>query len=225
MFERMQQFEDEFKSLHQRQLAESRGQRREMLERDLSNTRTMLEVLYPVIRSLDDVVLEYEMIALSGIRIYGDAFLRSSGTVLEEENYITHAEQITRKRFSFERARTRSVTALGYAYYPYSRDELEQQPESCRRDLQALISMKLSGTGAGLLELPVVEREALRFAALRLKSFQLVELSDWLRMSKEASSRAARSLVAKGLLVRIGGGEHRCFEFAISDKGRAVMLG
>lgn len=102
-------FVEEYEALYRKQLDEARGQRREMLERDLSATKKMLEVIYPVIGSLASVVLEYEMVSLSGVRIFGDAFFPCIATVMEEENFITHAENITRKRFSFERARIRSV--------------------------------------------------------------------------------------------------------------------
>lgn len=218
-------FEEEYETLYRKQLAEARGQRREMLERDLSATKKMLEVVYPVIRSLTSVVLEYEMVSLSGIRIFGDAFIPGIATVMEEENFITHAENITRKRFSFERARIRSVSALGYAFFPYSKDELEQQPDVCRRDLLELYGARTSHTGQDYLALSVYERETLRFAAFRAQPFNLSALSAWLRLHREASSHVARMLAAKGYLLKVGGGEHRSHEFTISEQGRKLLFG
>ncbi|MBO9597499.1 MAG: hypothetical protein J7559_06730 [Cohnella sp.] len=218
-------FEEEYEALYRKQLTEARGQRREMLERDLSATKKMLEVAYPVIGSLASVVLEYEMVSLSGVRIFGDAFIPGIATVLEEENFITRAENITRKRFSFERARIRSVTALGYAFFPYSKDELDQQPEACRRDLRELIFSRTSGTGEEYLALCANEREALRFAALSPKPFNLSALSAWLRLHREASGKVAKMLAAKGYLRKIGGGRRRSHEFAISEQGRSLLFG
>lgn len=219
-------FEEEYAALYEKQLAEAQGQRREMLERDLSGTKKMLEVIHPIIGTLEGIILEHEMVGLSGVRIYGDAFISSLRTVLEEENYITHAESITRKRFTFERARVRSVGALGLTYYPYGRDELEQQPDACRRDLQDLISLKTTCKASEFVALPVLEREVLRFAAAaRPHSFGLTELSEWLHIKNEASSRLAKSLEKKRLLSKIGGGEQRCHEFAISEIGRSMLWG
>lgn len=65
--EKMFVFEEEYEALYRKQLVEARGQRREMLERDLSATKKMLEVAYPVMGSLASVVLEYEMVSLSGV--------------------------------------------------------------------------------------------------------------------------------------------------------------
>lgn len=218
-------FEVEYEALYRKQLAEARGQRREMLERDLSATKKMLEVAYPVIGSLASVVLEYEMVSLSGVRIFGDAFVPDIATVMEEENFITHAENITRRRFSFERARIRSVTSLGYAFFPYSKDELEQQPDACRRDLRELYGTRTSNSGEGYLALSVYEREALRLAAISPQPFNLSVLSAWLRLHREASGKVARMLAAKGYLLRIGGGERRSHEFAISEQGRSLLFG
>ncbi|RED60259.1 hypothetical protein [Cohnella lupini] len=219
-------FEDEYAALYEKQLREARGQRREMLERDLSGTKKMLEIIHPIIGTLEGIILEHEMVGLSGVKIYGDAFISSLRTVIEEENYITHAESITRKRFTFERARMRSVGALGFTYYPYGRDELEQQPDVCRRDLQDLISLKMTSKASDFAALPVLEREVLRFAAAaNPHSFNLTELSEWLHIKNEASGRFAKSLEKKELLTKVGGGERRCHEFTISENGLAVLLG
>ena len=109
-------FEEEFVALVRQQKVEAKGQRFDMLEKDMTGTKKMLEVIYPDIGSLEGIILEFEMISLAGVKIYGDAFIKSWKTVLEEENYITHAETVTRKRFSFERARARSVAVFGYIY-------------------------------------------------------------------------------------------------------------
>ncbi|QMV41444.1 hypothetical protein [Cohnella cholangitidis] len=153
------------------------GQRLEMLRRDLTGTKKLLEtVLLPVFGSFENMEIEYEMMGLSGTRIYGDVFHSRLRIVFEEDHFVTHAEKITRDRFSFERARARSVAIYGYVYFPYSRDELEKKPEFCQRNLYELIGRIGNAEGTGLLELPVYEREVMRFALLRNKSFQLADI-------------------------------------------------
>ncbi|MFC5407014.1 hypothetical protein [Cohnella soli] len=216
-------FEEEFEALVARQKKEARGQRREMLEKDLSATKKMLEVLYPLIGSLKDIILEYEIVKSSGVKIYADAFIRKLRIVLEEENFVTHAETITRKRFSFERSRVRTISIFGYTFFTYSRDELDQQPEQCRRDFLEFISSRTNIKGIELLQLPVFEREILRFALLQDSPFGLAELSSHLQLHPNACSRLAKLLVTEGLLGKIGGGEHRCHQFQISEKGISMF--
>lgn len=218
-------FEKEFEALYRKQLSEASGQRRENLEGELYGTKKMLEVVYPIIGTLDGVLLEYEMTSLSGVKIYADALLSLWRLILEEEHFITHAQNIARKRFSFERARARSVAVLGYTYYPYGRDELEMNPDECRRDISAIIQSKSSSAGNDYLQLSVWERETLRAALVAIKPIGLEYLSRWLNQSDDTCSKVARGLVSKGLLDKHGGGEHRCHEFVLSEQGRRLLLG
>ncbi|CAN7427399.1 hypothetical protein LJR153_002804 [Paenibacillus sp. LjRoot153] len=172
-----------------------------MFQRDLTGTKKLLEeALLPVLGSLDGLVLEYEMTSLSGVKIYGDVFHPKIRTVFEEDSFVTHAEKITRDRFSFERARTRSVAILGYTYFPYSRDELERKPSFCQRNLYGLIGRIGNVEGAGLLQLPVYEREVLRFSLLGNKPFRVTDVSTWLQLKSETCRKVLRDLEAKGLV-------------------------
>ncbi|MDR6551222.1 hypothetical protein [Paenibacillus qinlingensis] len=112
-------FEKQYASFWEEQVRHASGQRLEMLQRDLTGTKKLLEeLLLPVLGTLDGLVLEFEMMSLSGMKIYGDVGHPQIRTVFEEDSFVTHAEKISRDRFSFERARARSVAILGYTYFP-----------------------------------------------------------------------------------------------------------
>ncbi|MCD9023213.1 hypothetical protein [Cohnella silvisoli] len=217
-------FEKEYEGFWKEQVRGAGGQRLEMLQRDLTGTKKLLEmVLQPVLGSFKGLVLEYEMVSLSGVKIYGDVFHPLLRTVFEEDNYVTHAEMITRDRFSFERARARSVAALGYTYFPYSRDELEKKPDFCQRNLYELIGRIGNAEGVGLRQLPVYEREVIRFSLLYNKPFQLADVSVWLQLKKETCRKVLRDLESKGLVYSIGGGMTRCHEFMITEKAVSLL--
>jgi predicted transcriptional regulator len=163
------------------------------------------------------------MVNSSGVKIYGDVGRPEILTIFEEDHYTTHAEKITRNRFSFERARARSVRLQGYIYFPYSREELETKPQFCQRDLYELIGRYGNVEGAGLLKLPVYEREVIRCALLRSKSFNLTDVSTWLQLKKERCTKVMQALVSKGLVISIGGGATRFHEFMISEKGFSLL--
>ncbi|CAH1219580.1 hypothetical protein PAECIP111891_04930 [Paenibacillus allorhizoplanae] len=200
-------FEKEYDIFWEEQVRSASGQRLEMLQRDLTGTKKLLEVaLLPVLGSLDGLVLEFEMTSLSGVKIYGDVFHPKLRIVFEEDSYVTHAEKITRDRFSFERARARSVAILGYTYFPYSRDELEKKPTFCQRNLYELIGRIGNADGVGLLQLAVYEREVLRFALLATKPFRLTDVCMWLQLKSETCRKVVRDLETKGLVYPIGRG-------------------
>ncbi|CAM3992678.1 hypothetical protein COLU111180_18480 [Cohnella lubricantis] len=218
-------FDEAYAKFWAEQVRAADGQRKEMLEKDLTGTRLLLEkVLLPVLGSFEGMELEYEIVNLSGVRLYGDVYHYRLRTVFEEDHYTTHAEKITRRRFSFERGRARTFAVLGLRYFPFSRDELEQFPELCRRDLSELIARASGYEQSGLMQRSVYERELLRCALLRHRPFRLSDVSEWLQLGKETSRKFVRNLQIDGFIAALGGGEHRCHEFEITNKGVALLL-
>ncbi|MDR6551161.1 hypothetical protein [Paenibacillus qinlingensis] len=217
-------FENVYEDFWLEQIRHAEGQRLEMLRRDLTGTKKLLEaVLFPVLKTFEGLVLEFEMLSLSGVKIYGDACHPKLRIVFEEENFITHAEKITRERFSFERARARSVAMLGYTYFPYSRDELEKRPEFCQRNLFEWIGRFGSMEGGGLHQLPVYEREVLRLSLFSNKPFGLAEVCGWLQLTKESCRKVLRDLESKQFIYSVGGSASRCHKFMITEKAVALL--
>lgn len=216
-------FDEKFEAYWREQVRGAEGQRKEMLGRDLTGTKILLQtVLLPVFGTFDGLVLEHEMTSLSGVKIYGDVYCPRLRTVFEEEHYVTHAEKTTRGRFSFERARARSMAALGLVYYPYGRDELEKKPDWCRRDLYEFIGRVGSASNTGLMRLPVYEREVVRCALYWNDSFDLAIASQWLQLGKETTRKILSKLEAARWIAPVGGSEKRCHRFMLT--GNAVSL-
>ncbi|CAH1191586.1 hypothetical protein PAECIP111891_00034 [Paenibacillus allorhizoplanae] len=66
-------FEKEYEIFWNKQVRQAQGQRLDMLGRDLTGTKKLLEVvLLPVLGTFEGLELEFEMISLSGVKIYGD---------------------------------------------------------------------------------------------------------------------------------------------------------
>jgi len=217
-------FELEFERYLKEQKKAASGQRLEMLNRNLAGTKLLFEnLLLPVFGKFDGLEMEFEMPGLTGVKMYGDVGHRGIRTIFEEDHYITHAEMITRDRFSFERARARSVAVNGYIYFPYSRDELEKKPEFCQRNLFELIGRIGSMEGTGLLQLPVYEREVLRIAFMNRKPFQSADARMWLQLGKEACRKVLKQLLAKELICAVGGSENRFYSFVITEKAISLL--
>ncbi|MBB6732174.1 helix-turn-helix domain-containing protein [Cohnella zeiphila] len=201
------------------------GQRLEMLGRDLTGTRKLAEeVLLPVFGSLDGFVLEYELISLSGVKIYVDAFYPPLLAAFESDGFVSHAERLTRDRFSFERMRMRTVSMHGLRFVPFSYDELDKKPETCIRTVYELLGRYGSSPVSRLYELPVYEREVLRFALSRNGVFTLNEAGECLRLKRVATSRLLHRMVNQKLLLPLGKGSIRYSSFVISEKGKSYFM-
>ncbi|MDG0791000.1 hypothetical protein OMP38_09065 [Cohnella ginsengisoli] len=204
----------------QRQTA--KGQRLEMLQRDLSGTIKLLtDLLLPVFGSLEGFHLEYEIVGTNGVKIYADVFYEPLGLVFECDGYVPHVELTTRDRFSFERMRMRTFALSGYAYFPFSRDELDKKPDMCRRAVYELLGRRGRG-GSGLRDLDVYERELLRMA-VDVLDFTLNDVCDWLGVRQDKARILLRSMTLSQLLLRVGGGERRCHRYAIAEQGKELL--
>ncbi|MDR6548968.1 putative ArsR family transcriptional regulator [Paenibacillus qinlingensis] len=72
-------------------------------------------------------------------------------------------------------------------------------------------------------QIPVYEREVLRFSLLTNKPFLLTDVCRWLQLKREACRKVMRELESKQLVYAIGGGSMRCHKFMITEKAVALL--
>lgn len=194
-----------------------------MLERDLYGTRLLLsKLLLPVLKTLDGLVLEYEVLSQNGVKLYTDAFFEPLQHVYECEGFVPHVELQTRERHDFAQSRLRTFAAKRFVYVPFSRDELEKKPEACRRSLYEIIGEQTTSQQNGKLYLlPIVERELLRYALYVSNRFSLSSACESLGIGEASARRHLRSLYNKRLLCSVGSGDRRLHYYRITDEGRA----
>lgn len=209
-------FEEAFGRFLEEQRSSASGQRLERLHKDLTGEKKMLgEVVWPVLRSFEGITLEYEIISLTGVKIYIDAFYEPLRWALESEGFVPHAQNITRDRFDFERMRVRTIAMYGYTYIPFSWDELDKKPEACRRAVYELLGRhSTEGSAPGL---SVYEREVLRYAMRLNRPLRPADVRDCLRLGTTASRQVLRNLMEKKLIHPATGTTHRHHQY-IMDK-------
>jgi len=218
-----------FDQAYEKLLAEQRrsatGQRLEMLHRDLSGTRKLLEIaIWPTLGSLEGIELEYEIVSLSGAKMYVDVFYTPIGLALESDGFVSHGENLTRDRFSFERMRIRTVAVKGYRYFPFSYDELDKKPDACQRAIYELFGRYISAPGSALNELPVYEREIVRFGWTRRgEPFSLAEACRCLLMKDDATRKVLKRMVERGTLRPMGSGTQRFYAYQLTERADAYL--
>lgn len=214
----MDHFELAFEKLLQEQIRDAKGMRLEMLEKDLTGTKKLCEVLFRAFGTLDDLVLEHELVGESGTRIYCDVYHRGMHAVFEALGYVVHAERITRDRHSFEQMRIRSFMKAGMKFVPFSWDELDKKPEMCLRSVYELMGRFGDAGSNRWMQLSVYERELIRCATVHHeRSFGMREIKAWLGLGKEAARKQIYSLLERGFIAREGGSERRGFKYRLSD--------
>ncbi|KIL36727.1 hypothetical protein SD71_06965 [Cohnella kolymensis] len=220
-------YENEIEAFVEAQQSSAGLRRLEMLHKDLSGTKKLLgSVLLPIVKTFEGITLEHEMLSMSGMKIFGDVYYEPLGIVFEAEGFVPHAENITRDRFSFEKMRIRTIqTTYGFEYIPFSWDDMDKKPETCIRAVYELFGRLANREDLALNELPVYEREVLRFAIVHNGAFHVADACLWLQLGRLTSREIMKRLEAKELIAPVGGSEKRCHAFRITDKGKLLFLG
>lgn len=218
-------FEKEFEKLLLLQRNSAKGVRLELLEKDLVGTKKLLkEVVWPVLKSFEGIILEHEIVSTTGVRIYIDVFYEPVEIAFESEGFVAHAENITRDRFTFERMRIRTILMYGYKYVPFSWDELDKRSEACRRFMYELLGRFSISSGLALEELSVFEREILRYALKLNRPLRLKDACYCLQWGPEACRRVLRSLMSKHLIKPIDSSKQRCHKYALEEKSSYYLI-
>jgi DNA-binding MarR family transcriptional regulator len=196
-----------------------------MLQRNLTGEIKLLkEVLWPVMGTFDDLEMEYEILSMTGVRIFGDFFYKTYRIIFECEGFVSHAETITRERFDFEKMRIRTFAQCGYIFFPFSWDDLVKRPEVCRRALYALLGKVGSSGEMTQYNLSVYEREVLRYALSLNRPIELEDACFCLRMGKSTSAKLLKALYHKSLIQSAGNGTQRIHTYELTDKGRQIIF-
>ncbi|QJC51066.1 hypothetical protein HGI30_05490 [Paenibacillus albicereus] len=203
---------------------QAKGQRLEMLERELHGTIKLLETaILPVFRSLEGFHLEYEFKSPTGYSYYADLFYEPLQTVFECDGFVPHGELLTRERFALERQRVRTMAMFGYRYLPFSWDELEKKGELCRRTVFELLGRFGKGTKA-IQALSIQEREMLRLAA-QGQSFRQRDAQIWLGLKNETVRKIIRRMLEKGWVAPDSKGESRIHSYKMTEQGWSLFRG
>lgn len=203
----------------------AQGQRKEMLDKDLTGTRKLLELIWAVRGTFDGIMLEYEFRGSGGERNFIDVFDEPLAIGFECEGFVPHAETITRRRFAYEKRRVRRLAQLRIVYYPFSKDELDQEFERCRQDVREFLAIHAGAMGSrAMRELSVYEREVLRYGLLLLRPMKLEDVQFCLGLGEDTARRVVRSLIAKKLAKPLKEGKQRNFAYVVLPISRTNLL-
>jgi hypothetical protein len=218
-------FETEYAQLLADQRRGANGQRLEMLHRDLTGTKKLLEkVIWPALKSFSGIVLEYEIVTTSGVKAYVDVFYEALWFAMEANGYVSHVETITRERYSFEQMKIRSLGGYRFTYLPYSWDELDKKPELCLRSFYEHLGNYRATDNKDFLELPVYHREVLRLLLTSPGPVYVYDIRRYLHLSSVPCRKILLEMTERHLIKPVGGGVLRYHGFDIDERGKALLL-
>jgi len=219
-------FERAYERFLKKQREAASGRRLEMLDTDLTGTKKLLEVVvWPVLHSFEGIVLEHEVRCWSGVAMFIDAFYAPLSIAFECEGFASHAETITRGRFDFEKTRVRTMATQGIIPMPFSKDQLDRQPELCRQSVYELLGRYTSAKGSkAMLELSVLEREVVRYALTLDRPLRLEDVKTCLDCKFQRAHNVVWMLMEKKILIPGKESMKRNHHFTLSPTAHEYIL-
>jgi hypothetical protein len=213
-------FELEYERMLEEQKRQASGIRLEMLNKQAEGERKLLtDVVLPVLRTTKGLILEYEFVTLSGVKAYIDVFYESLEIAFEGEGFVTHAQNITRSRFDFERNKVRSMSVFDYKYFPFTWDEMDKKTEVCKRAIYEMLGRRSSGgwSGVSYSEVSLYEREVIRYALRLGRPIRMNDVCECLQSSHDFCLRIIRQMIEKKLLKPKNENTKRNHEYVLAE--------
>ncbi|MHA6482616.1 hypothetical protein ACX1C1_12020 [Paenibacillus sp. strain BS8-2] len=197
------------------QIKTASGRRLEMLKKDLVAEKKMFqEVLWPVFRTFQGFVMQYELVTFTGVTIFIDVFYAPMGIAFESEGFVAHAENITRDRFDFEKHRVRTLANKGYLYYPFTWDELNKKPDKCRTSLLELLGTMGASGGE---QLTLYEQAVIKYATYINRPFDLRDVRVCLKRGDDVCRKVLKELQSKHYIMPLNAGRQRVHAYVLAD--------
>ncbi|QJD84794.1 DNA-binding response regulator [Cohnella herbarum] len=205
----MNNFETEYRNWLNKHIAQSSGERlRRLKERHGFGEKFLLvQALYPVIRSLDDLYPEYEFIDSDGNYYYMDyAYLRKpKPTSIESDSFGSHARDADRWSFSRGLDRQNEIVLAEWNILRFSIDKLKENPLACQKHIRKMLEVWYGEDSSEMMDLSLYQREIVRLATRSATPITVAMVSSCLGRNEKLAREQLHLLVEKGILVAASG--------------------
>ncbi|WP_239696724.1 DNA-binding response regulator [Paenibacillus oryzisoli] len=175
------------------------------------------DIWLPAVGSLDYLHAEYEVTNYRDGVFYLDfAYIRPPYFInWEVDDFSSHAKNMTRRSFEYERERQNQLMLDGWHIYRFPLDAIKEKPRRCQQLIQQVLGILYGGGMTTDLKLSLKQREILRFAIRLQRPFMPQEICDLLSIKGQHARKLLHELVQSKLLLPASG----------SDRIRTYILG
>ncbi|WEK55702.1 MAG: hypothetical protein P0Y55_06560 [Candidatus Cohnella colombiensis] len=214
----------EYEKFLAEQIKAATGMRLEMLKKHgAGEKKLLLDILWPVFKSFNGIILEHEITTITGVKAYIDAYIPIFGLGIEGEGFVPHAEQLTRDRFDFSRNKIRSTAVQGITYFPFTWDEMDKKTELCKRSLYEFLGRKTTGLSIEYQQLSLHEREVLRYAIRLNRPIRLQDVCECLNIRRDLGYKVIRTLVANKIFSPLNPQFKRNHYYELVEEARKLL--
>lgn len=200
----MKEFETEYRSWLDKHIAQSSGERlRRLREHHGFGEKLLLEqAWWPVVRSFDDLVPEYEFITPDGSYYYFDfGYIRQpKPTSLESDGFSSHARDADRGSFSRGLDRQNEIMLADWNILRFSIDKLKEDPLGCQKHIRRMLERWYGEDAAIAQQLNIYQREIVRLTTRSAVPISPAMVSECIGKGETFTHEQLRQLVEMGIL-------------------------
>jgi hypothetical protein len=182
-------------------------------------------IIYPLIGALDDLHPEYEVVRLNGRTIYIDvALIRGNLKIaFELDGYASHAREINRERFAWDRRRDLLLQSEGWVVIRMATDDLNERASELRELVRRRLATCFCHYESYQLFNPM-EREVIRLAIRKGRGvpFRLGEVAAQLEVCADKARSILRKLVNEKVVLVQGEVSKRIHYYQLNSANERV---
>lgn len=176
-----------------RKLTEDHGQSEKLFAQEL---------WWPLFSNFDFLHAEFEVPHSRNSSYYLDyAYIRTPHLInWEIDDFSSHAKNITRRGFDYEKDRQNQLMLDGWQIYRFSLDAIKERPLQCRQLILQVLGKLYGGIYTETPSLSLKQREIVRLAIRLKRSFTPAEVCVQLGIHSQHARKLLHEMVEMGLL-------------------------
>ncbi|MFC4598556.1 DNA-binding response regulator [Cohnella hongkongensis] len=177
------------------------------------------EVWWPLFRSFNGLHAEYEVPNGRNGSYYLDfAYIRHPYKIdWEIDDFGSHAKNMTRREFEYERDRQNQLVHDGWLVFRFSLDAVKERPHRCRQTILQIIGKLYGGVREDLAGLSLKKKEILRLALYTRNPITPSEVRQRLGVCVQHARKLMHELV-KDELLQAHSGKIRVRAYSLGPK-------
>lgn len=183
------------------------------------------EIWYPAVGSFEYLHAEYEVRSHWGGSFFLDYGYVRRPYLLEWEidDFSSHAKNMTRKDFMYERLRQNQLVFDDWKVFRIPLDMIKERPEQCRQFVLQVIGKFYGNAEQARSDLSLKHREIMRLALRLQRPFAPIEVCVQLGICNRSARELLQQLVRLELLEGAGGHE-RVRSYRLTSRGAHLYL-
>ncbi|RED63087.1 MarR family transcriptional regulator [Cohnella lupini] len=186
------------------------------------------EVWWPAVGNFQYLFAEHEVPNYRNSSYYLDlSYIRPPYKLdLEIDDFSTHAKNITRRGFDYEKERQNQLTDEDWKVYRFTLDTVKEKPRHCQQSILRTLGKLygVNGVDQSNSPLPLKQREILRIAIRLERTLTPAEVCIQLGIGNRHARNLLHELVELGYMENAGSGAQRTRSYRVTLNGRSRFL-